>query len=503
MRVETERLDTHEALLTVTIEADQVEQAKRAAAKRFSREVNIPGFRKGKAPYARVAQLVGEESLLKEGISDLAEKVYPKVLEESGVTPYAPGWLENIETGESPVITFRVPLRPEVELGAYREVRVPFEEPEITDEMVNAALDDLRQERAVVEPADRAAGWGDLVELDVFGELLPEGQETPVEDAEVAPENLLLDEEAFEVVLDKERDILPGFSEQIVGMAADDEKSFVLDIPADHEVEAMRGRRAAFEVTCRQVNSRTLPTLNDTFAADVSNGEHETLLELRLEVRRVLHDEAVREAEEPYADEVLQKIIEGATLTYPPVMVDEYVDDILRDMDQNLRARNGLTLEDYLRLTEKSVEQLREESREAAERRLQRALVLGEILKAEELELTDEELEVEIAETAARLGELGKVWRDQIKRKEAREAYHMRVLSRRVKERVIAIAKGEDPPKGPTPKPKLEEKVTSEHVATLDDMRDQIAQRREGQEIGKLFPEERIEGGIVRIDKGD
>lgn len=503
MNVETERLDTQEAMLTVSVEAAELEKAKRRAAKRLAQRVNIPGFRKGKAPYARVLQLLGEGAIFEEALEDLGQQVYSEALDESGLNPYAPGTLENVETDPELVLSFKVPLQPEIDLGNYREVRVPFEKPQVTDEAVKEVLEDLRVRRAIVEPVTRAANWGDVATLDLFGELLPEGQEAPDEEAEVAPENLLIDEEAFELVLDRERDFLPGFAEQIVGLSAGDDKTFTLDVPEDFENEQMRGRRAAFDVTVESVSARTLPTLNDTFAADVTDGKHETLLDLRMEVRRQLEEHAIHEAEGSYLDDVMEKVLEGAQLAYPPMMVEEYIDQMLDTMDQDLRQR-GLTLEDYQRINGKTREELAADVAESAERRLRRALVLGKVVAEEELAPDDADLMAEMDEMVEQLGgDLGLAWMGYLNRSEtARENFRLDVMTRRAVKRLIAIAKGENPPKGPSPRPRKGEKVHSEHVATLDDLRDEIeaAEGAQEEERGKLFPGERMEGGIVRID---
>ncbi len=500
MNVVTERLDTQEALMTVSVAAEEVEKAKREAAKRIALQVNIPGFRKGKAPYTRIVQLFGDKALLEEALEDLGQKVYSDALDQSDLEPYAPGTLEKVETAPELVLTFKVPLQPEVDLGAYREVRVLFEGQEVSDEAVNEFIENLRAARALIEPVDRPADWGDVVTLDIFGELLPAGQERLDAETEVEPENRLIDEEMFEFVLDAERDFLPGFAAQLIGITAGAGKTFTLDIPGDYENEQLRGRRAAFELDCTRVSARTLPALNDTFAADVTGGEHETLLELRLALRRILQKQADQKAEEPYFDAVMDKVLEGARLAYPPMMIDEYVDRMLVELDQDLRRRNGITLEDYLRIQNQTREELAKEMREAAERRLRRALVLGKVVEVEELEPSDEALSDEIEALVKEADEQGEQLRAGLQRSEARHDFRLRLMTRWAIERLIAIAKGENPPKGP--KPKLHEKLHSEYVTTLDDFAEQVAgaAKQGAEEAGKLFPGERVEGGIVRID---
>jgi trigger factor len=489
MKVEQTHLDTHEAQLTVTLETEQVEKAMKAAARRLSRQARIPGFRKGKAPYWRVAQAFGENAIFEEALEHLTQDVYKEALDESELDPYGPGSLENVET-DPVVLTFTVPLRPKVDLGDYRSVRLPYEMPEVTDEDVNNTLQSLREQRAVVEIVERPAQMGDQLVLDIFGALVPEGQETLDDEEAVPDEDVLVDEDSMDFVLyeDPDRDLLPGFAANLVGMAAGDEKEFALEVSEDFENENLAGRTAFFEVTCEQVSSRTLPELNDTFAADLTDGEQETLLELRMEVRKRLETNAEDEANEPYFEELMEKVIEGATLAYPPMTVDDFVDREIERLDQNLRQR-GLTLDDLLRIKKQTREDLAKEYREPAENNLKRALILGEVVDAEELEPNEDDIDEQLKELfGERATELGAGFRD---------SFRQNMISNRAVKRVIDIGKGLEPAIGPDPKPKLEEKVSSEHVATLDDLRDEATKQDEEE---TLFPGQRVEGGIVRID---
>jgi trigger factor len=292
----------------------------------------------------------------------------------------------------------------------------------------------------------------------------------------------------FVLYEDPDRDLLPGFAANLVGMAAGDEKEFALEVSEDFENENLAGRTAFFEVTCEQVSSRTLPELNDTFAADLTDGEQETLLELRMEVRKRLETNAEDEANEPYFEELMEKVIEGATLAYPPMTVDDFVDREIERLDQNLRQR-GLTLDDLLRIKKQTREDLAKEYREPAENNLKRALILGEVVDAEELEPNEDDIDEQLKELfGERATELGAGFRD---------SFRQNMISNRAVKRVIDIGKGLEPAIGPDPKPKLEEKVSSEHVATLDDLRDEATKQDEEE---TLFPGQRVEGGIVRID---
>jgi trigger factor len=493
MDISTEQLETHELKVTVELPTENVEKAMKSAARRISNKYRIPGFRKGKAPYWRILKAFGAEAVFEEALEDLSQDVYKKALDEIEVDPYGPGALVDVQ--QDPVrLVYQIPLQPSVELGDYRAVRLPFEEPEVTDEQLDEAMRELRESRVVTETVERAADWGDQVNLDIFGVRLQEGQETLDEDEEVEQENILIDQEGdedpLEFILDAENDLLPGFAAEVVGLEAGSEKEFTLDLPEDYENEELAGRRVFFEVEVIEVLSRSLPELNDTFAADVTNGEHETLLEMRVEVRKQLKQVAVRQAEEPYIEEIFDKLIEDSTIAYPPVMVDDAVEDELRQFDARLR-RQGLTLDDYLRIRQTTREEVGEDFRESAEENLKRSLILGKVVETEEISIEDEALQDEIRQAFS----LGEGFDTEKLGPQLLGSFRHSLLTQHGIERLVAIAKGEEPAKGPKPQPEKKEKVTSEHVATLDDLRDEMEEKE-----GRKPKGERVEGGIVRID---
>jgi trigger factor len=257
----------------------------------------------------------------------------------------------------------------------------------------------------------------------------------------------------------------------------------------------------ALDLECLEVRERTLPALNDAFAAEVTDGAHQTLLELRLEVRRQLKKAAEQSAEMTYFEQVMEQVLKGTKLAYAPVMVDEYVDDMLNELEENLQ-RGGLTLDNFLKIEDKTRAQLQEEYGAKAEERLQRALVLGEVVEAEELNISDEDVEAEIDTMTKEADDPQReALREKYAGENARRSLRMRMLTRQSIERLIAIAKGEDPPKGPARRPKLYEKVSSEYVATLDDLRDEReAESKNANKVSDLFPGARTEKGIARLD---
>ncbi len=375
LNVQTEHLENHTARLTVELEAERVEQAMRQAARRISKKSRIPGFRPGKAPYNVVLNLFGREYVLGEAIDDLGNSIYREALEAADVDPYAPGNLEDVEDNGLKLI-FVVPKRPTVDLGDYRALRFEETPEEITDKTVNDAMEHIRQSEALVEPVERPAALGDMVTFSHF-EVLALGGEDSAEDADEAedadaaedaeaPEaveaveneaeaevvtedaaetdageaeaaedaedveaedisdpdsqawaegDLVLHEHDFERVLrDDEDDFFPGFSQEFVGASAGDDIVFTLNIPEDFDNEEIAGRTAARR---RQQSSRSrcAPSPNGPtiWPHAVSEGKQETMLELRVDTRRQLEENAakIRRAE-IVANKMLEAMVENA-----------------------------------------------------------------------------------------------------------------------------------------------------------------------------------------------
>lgn len=484
MNTQIEHLDNHTARLTVEVAPERMEKAMQNAARRISREVNIPGFRKGKAPYNIVIQRFGINTVISEAIDLLGNDVYKEALEESKIQPYAPGSLEDIKTEPPVTLTFVVPKQPEIDLGSYRDIRQPFSVEEVEDTAVNDAIKALQDRRAVVETVTRPAQVGDQVKFHSTGTITHPDSETHAHEHEEeeheehegheheheheAHTDQYMDEDLDVVIAEKEEDdeVMPGFTPNLVGMSVGEEKSFTLAFPEDHKDSNLAAHSFTFNVKVEEVKSRTLPVLNDEFAKQVSEGEKETLLDLRIDVRKQLQDAARREAEGKYADEVLNKVVEQSTIKYPEEMLQEYTDDILKNLDRSLRER-GLSLEDYKKFEKKDDAALREEYRDTAIKRMQRALILGEIVNKEQLNVNDKDVLDQIEKMSAQFGEQAAVFKQMLMRPETQNSIAMDMLTSRAMERLGAIARGENPAIGPTPEPPAEESALAQPEASI------------------------------------
>jgi trigger factor len=471
LSTQIEHLENHTARLTVEVTPERVDKHMRDAARRISREVNIPGFRKGKAPYNVILQRVGAQNLLSEALDTLGNEVFREALEEAKIEPYAPGSLENVETEPNMKLTFVVPKQPEVDLAGYRDIRLPFEAPEIEDSAVTDAMKALQEQRALVETVQRPAHMGDQVKLHIKGERIHPADEmlhdsaSPADSAE-GEENAEHDHDHDEheehkehghtdkfiddeltIVLTEDKDeeeIIPGFSAEIVGLLALEKKSFSISFPDDYEDKRLARHTFNFEVEVKEVQSRTLPALNDDFAKQATNNEVDNLLDLRIRMRKNLQDMATREAESKYIDQVLDKVVEQATVKFPEEMADEYVDDIIQNLDRSLRER-GLSLDDYKRIENKTDEALRADYRDTAIKRLKNTLVLGKVVENERLSVSDADVEEQIDKMSQQFGEQAQVFRKMLARAENRRSIAVDLITSKALRRLLEIGKGENP----------------------------------------------------------
>ncbi len=434
--------------LTVEVPDDRVEAAMRSAARKLGSKTRIPGFRPGKAPYEVLLSRFGEEAVFEEALERLGPEVYRQAIETADVEPFAAGTLDEVVSRAPLVLRYTVPLAPDVDLGSYRDLRVPFEPPQVSQEAVEAFLEELRQSQALIEPADRPAQLSDVIVVDVRGALLSQDDSEP---------ETLLDQKQASVLLSEGLDWpVPGSAQHFLGLKAGDATEFDYTFPQEYPNESLRGRTARFQVTCREVRSRTVPEWSDDLARNL--GEFADLDDLRSKVRQSLEREARRRAEAEYAEQVVDRVVEQARVAFPPQIVAEELDDMLKDLDFRLRSQK-LSLAEYLRIEKKSEEDLRRELEPRARQRIRRALVLSEVVEAEQLEATDEEVQAELERMVAGAKEMGDNIRKIFDHPSGRKRIAVDLLTQKAVQRLVAIARGEAPalPAGESAEPNVEQ----------------------------------------------
>ena len=451
MNLQTERMDNHKAQLTVEVESKQFEAAKRKAARRISRLVNIRGFRKGKAPYRLVAQRVGESAIIEEAVEELGNDVYRQAVAESDIDPYGPAALEDFTLEPAPTFTFSVSLQPEIDLKDFADVRVDYEAPVVTDEEVDAALEDMR--RRAIEVLDdnlELAAAGNRVTIDVNSEF-SDGEEADDDEADDDDEtptpkkgDSFLRQRDLTVILDVEEDpIMEGFVEALIGAELHEKGEFELTVPPDERYESVVGRKVKFDVEVKKIEAVRLPPLDDEFARKTGektgDDDIHDLESLRQSEREELEQDAVREARTAYSGQVLGKIIEGAEIAFPTEMLEECIDRLLDGFDQDLQ-RQGMNLETFIGVTGTTRETLREQYRERGLQFLKQNLTLRELAAVQDVQISEEQIEESLDGFVRRLGGS----RDMFDTPRMREDLANRLFNDQMTTRLCAIGRGED-----------------------------------------------------------
>ncbi|MBC8509025.1 MAG: trigger factor [Anaerolineales bacterium] len=464
MKIEQEILEDRQVKLNVEIDDEPWQKAKHQAARRLAKRVKIPGFRPGKAPYPVIVRNIGEGPIVEEALEILIDDVYPKVLDEAEIEPYGPGRLEEVEELDPPKLEFVIPLQPEVEVGDYKAIEIEYEAPVVEDAEVDEALENMRQQQAVNEPVERAAEDGDIVYMRVSGKRLD------VKDEEEA---MLYDQQFSSARLGQEdsatdRQFFEGFSEEIVGLAPEEQKSFNHTYPDDYEDEELQGVEVEFTVDVTNVQAYSLPKLDDEFAK--SSSEFDTIEEMREDIKTRLQEQAELTYADEYENQVVDKLIAESTLSYPPQMVENEKKDILANLDFRL-SQQGLNKDIYMQFRGVSEEEFEEEIDETAEQNVKRTMVLYEVANAEEIKPDSDKFN-ETTESA-----LGSVTANMTPQqiKDMQKGGQMANLItniaadltlRQTIEYLVAIAKGEPLPE---PKPATDGDAESEVEADTED----------------------------------
>lgn len=433
MNVTTEPRDNRQLALTIEVEPERVEKALAQAARRLAQKYKVPGFRPGKAPRAVVERMLGKQALYEEVIDQLGPVVYKEALEQHNIDPFGPGEMEDF-TMEPMVFKMLVPLAPVVDLGDYRSIRLPYIEPTVDEHDIEHQLEHMQENQAIIEPVgDVPAEVNMIAKVDIEGTV--EGESFISKQSGVTI-NLY-------PPLDRDEEML-DFSAPIIGMTPGEDKTFSLVVPDSDRYGEFRGKTADFNVHLIELQKRELPALDDALAQTV--GDYETLDALKDVIRAELHTNLVREADHKYSDQVIDAMVKGATIEYPPQMLGSEVDALIERTEKRMKDQN-MTLEEYLKALGKTNEEYREELKPTAEIRLKRGLVLNELIKAEGLSVADEDVVQRIIEMAQMYGERAAEARKAFMSDENRQSIMLELLSSAGTARAVAIAKGTAPDK--------------------------------------------------------
>ncbi|WP_298593969.1 trigger factor [uncultured Mitsuokella sp.] len=391
MKVTAEHGENQQVTLTIEVEAAELGKAVERAAKQLAGHVNIPGFRRGKAPRKIVERHVGRDALMQEAFDLIAPKAFGEALDDQKIEPVTRPDIDiiTLEEGKNLVFKAVVTPRPEVRLGEYKGISVPKEEAKVTDEEVEQRLKTFqdRQSTMVDVPEGSAVENGDFTTLDFKG--LVDGK--PFEGGEGKDYPLQIGSGSF----------IPGFEDQLVGARVGEERDVSVTFPEDYHTAALAGKPAVFKCTVRSIKRKELPELDDALAKKVS--KFETLDELRADVRKNMEEAAERRAENDQKTAAIDKATENVTVDIPPVMVENRVSSMIQEMAMRLEQQ-GMKFERYLQYANTDIQKLREQYREAAEKNVRTDLMLEEVARAENIKVEAADLDAEVAGMAAAYG---------------------------------------------------------------------------------------------------
>jgi trigger factor len=381
LKVTNEKTENRQAYLKIEVEPAEVETATEKAYHRLVKRVNIPGFRRGNAPRAVFERHFGKHELFHEMLDDLVPDVYRKAVKEQSLEPVAEPQLD-LESEEPVVLKAIVPLKPVVNVGDYKTIDLKPNPVEVTDDMINSVVDQLRHQHATWEPADRPVEFNDMVTIDVDSTMKGEpfvnqkGVQYQVTAGNLSP--------------------APGFAEQLVGMKKDEEKEFNLQYPADYPQKEVQGNDVTFKVKVIEIKLEKLPEVTYEFAKQL--GSEITDVEV---MRQKIVEDLKKRVEDRCKRDFEDRVIEAATamsqVEYPPILVEA---EVQRSLERNLRflQSTGQNIETYLKSINKTIDQMREELKPNAVKRVEESLVLGKIAEQEKIAVDHDEIQTEIEE---------------------------------------------------------------------------------------------------------
>ena len=390
MKTKVSPAGENEVELSVEVPVEAVKKAYDRAVAKVRDGMQLPGFRKGRVPVNLVVQNVGADFIRGEALEDAIPEWGDQALREAGLFDDAVGTSDlqvgPLDENADYSFTLKVQTMPVPTLGEYTGLEVPRREVTVTEDQVTAQLAALQERLASLQPVeDRPVQEGDFVLMDFEG--VRDGE--PIEGAQGK-------DQMYEI---GRGSLIPGFEEAVVGMGGGEQKTFEVTFPEDYHAEELAGQQATFTVTVKEIKKKTVPELDDAFAADVS--EFETMEELRADVRARLQAATDFGVEREYRTAAVEKAVEHATLAVPSTMVDREAHRLFHQLEERV-GEQGLTMEVYLGVLQKTEEEIEEELRPQAEFVIKRQLVLEAIAAAEGLEVTDDDI-VEVVKRDAEM----------------------------------------------------------------------------------------------------
>ena len=386
MSVQVENLEKNTAKLTIEVPAEKFEEAVQHSYNKNKGKFNIPGFRKGKAPFNMIKKMYGVGVFYEDAVDEVIDASYPDAAKESGleIVSRPSISIEEIEEGKAFVYTAVVAVKPEVTLGEYKGVEVQKTKSEVTEEDIETEIKRAREKNSrLITVEDRGIEDGDQVTIDFDGSV--DGKRFEGGKAEDYP--LTIGSHTF----------IDNFEEQLIGKTTGEECEVNVTFPAEYHVEELKNKPAVFKVKVKEIQRKELPEANDDFASEVS--DFDTMEEYKEDLTEKLQAEKIEAAKTADEDKVVAKVIENATMEIPDQMVEEQVNGMVNDYARRLESQ-GISFKQYVEITGMTAEKIGEQMKPQAIKRIQTRLVLEAVVKAENIETSEEKLDEEIAKMA-------------------------------------------------------------------------------------------------------
>jgi trigger factor len=387
MSLQVEKLEKNMAKLTIEASAEDFEAALEKAYQKNKNKINVQGFRKGKAPRAIIEKMYGASIFYEDAANELIPEAYEKAAVESGLDIVSRPDIDvvQVEKGKSFIFTAEVALKPEVTLGTYKGIEVEKKAVEVTEEEVMAKIDKEREQNSRTITVDsRPVQDGDIAVIDFEGFV----DGVAFEGGKGENYSLTIGSHSF----------IDTFEEQLIGKAIGEEVEVNVTFPEEYQAKELAGKPALFKVTVKELKVKELPELDDDFAQDVS--EFDTLDEYKENIKATIKESKEKELKTAKENEVVDKIIEGATMDIPEPMINAQVNQMAEDFAQRMQYQ-GLSLEQYFQFTGMDAKKFMETLRPQALKRIQSRLVLEAVAKAENIEVSEEDMEKELTEMAS------------------------------------------------------------------------------------------------------
>lgn len=390
MKAVFEKKEKNTVYFNMEIPTEDFEKAVQEAYLKTRARFNIHGFRKGKAPKKIIEMNYGEEIFFEDAINDILPNAYLDAIKQLELDPVDRPEvdIETVEKGEPLKVKFSVEVKPEVKLGDYSTIELEKVDYSVTDEMINAKLEQERDMNSrIVDASDREVRKGDIVTIDFTGYL--DGE--PFEGGKAEGQSLEIGKGQF----------IPGFEEGLIGKEKDEEVKLDITFPKEYHDESLRGKPVVFDVVVKEIKTKELPELDNEFAKDVS--EFDTLEEYKESIKKELEEYQKNQEKFETENKVIDKAVEISEIELPEAMIETGVENEIKDFEYRIKQQ-GFEMDQYLELTGTTIEDLELNFRPTAEKRIKADLVLEAIAKAEEIEATEEDLDKEIEKLADQYG---------------------------------------------------------------------------------------------------